>query len=73
MDSHEQFSVNFHKRSTLPITLKSKVFNQCVLPEYGAESQTLTKVSSHKLRATQKSMEKAMIKNRRSYKEYRSV
>ena len=50
-------------RSKLPICLKRKVFNQCVLPAltYGAETWTLTRRSMQRLQTTQRSMERCML------------
>lgn len=41
-------------KSKLPICLKRKMFDQCILPvlTYGAETLTLTKASASKLRDT---------------------
>lgn len=50
-------------KSDIPISLKRKVYNQCVLPvmTYGAETLTLTKKSANKLRVTQRAMERAIL------------
>lgn len=50
-------------RADIPISLKRKTFNQCVLPvlTYDAETLTLTKISIKKLQTTQRKMERAMI------------
>ena len=50
-------------KSNLPICLKRKVFNQCILPvmTYGAETLTLTVTSARKLRITQRKMERSML------------
>lgn len=50
-------------KGDLPICLKRKVFNQCVLPvmTYGAETLTLTTVSANKLKRTQRKMERSML------------
>ena len=50
-------------RSDIPVCLKRKVFNQCVLPvmTYGAETLTLTKKSINKLQVTQRAMERAIL------------
>lgn len=50
-------------RSDIPVCLKRKVFNQCILPvmTYGAETLTLTVASAKKLRITQRKMERSMI------------
>ena len=44
-------------------SLKRKVFDSCVLPvlTYGAETLTLTKASSSKLRVAQRAMERSML------------
>ncbi|KAA5634901.1 hypothetical protein F3G63_34400 [Pseudomonas aeruginosa] len=48
--------------SQIPQCLKTKVFNQCILPAmtYGAETWTLTAGLAHKLRVAQRAMERAM-------------
>lgn len=50
-------------RANIPIHLKRKAFNQCILPvlTYGAETLTLTKATAEKLRVTQRRMERSMI------------
>ena len=50
-------------KSDIPISLKRKAFNQCVLPvlTYGAETLTLTKLSMRKLQVTQRRMERSML------------
>lgn len=50
-------------KGALPICLKRKVFNQCVLPvlTYGAETLTLTKKTVSKIRITQRAMERSML------------
>ncbi|KAH1004409.1 hypothetical protein HUJ05_005225 [Dendroctonus ponderosae] len=50
-------------KSELPICLKRKLFNQCVLPvmTYGAETLTLTKKSINNIRTTQVAKEKSML------------
>jgi hypothetical protein len=50
-------------KSSIPMCLKRKVYNQCVLPvqTYGAETLTLTQKSANKLRVTQRAMERAML------------
>lgn len=47
----------------MPQCLKTKLFNQCVLPTmtYGAEAWTLTKETVHKMRVAQRAMERAML------------
>ena len=49
-------------KGDIPISLKRKVFDQCVLPVliYGAETLTLTKKSVSKIRVTQYVMERFM-------------
>ncbi len=49
--------------STIPQCLKTKVFEQCVLPvlTYAAETWTLTAGLVHKFRVTQRAMERAML------------
>jgi hypothetical protein len=48
---------------SIPQTLKTKVFNQCVLRgmTYGAETWTLTARLVHKFKVTQRAMERAML------------
>ena len=50
-------------KSRLPICLKRKVFDQCVLPvlTYGAETLTLTLTSARNLKVTQRKMERSML------------
>lgn len=50
-------------KSQIPQCLKTKVFNQCVLPilTYGAETWTLTKANMHKIKVAQRAMERAML------------
>ena len=50
-------------KADIPTTLKRKALNQCVLPilTYGAETLTLIKPSSEKLRVAQRRMEGSMI------------
>lgn len=50
-------------RSNLPICLKRKVFNQCVLPvlTYGAETLTLTRKNITKIQVMQRRMERSML------------
>ncbi|KAL3283461.1 hypothetical protein HHI36_006605 [Cryptolaemus montrouzieri] len=50
-------------KSDIPICLKRKVYNQCVLPvmTYGAETLTLTKKSANKVRVAQRAMERCML------------
>lgn len=49
--------------SRLPLCLKRKVFNQCVLPAmaYGSETWTLTTKIIQKLQTAQRSMERCML------------
>ena len=49
--------------SPLPQCLKSRAFDQCVLPvmTYGAETWTLTKGLVHKFQVAQRAMERAML------------
>ena len=50
-------------RSSLPLCLKRKVFNQCILPvmTYGSETWTLTKSLERKLVSAQRAMERIML------------
>ncbi|CAH2267236.1 jg14707 [Pararge aegeria aegeria] len=50
-------------KGDIPLCLKRKVFNQCVLPTmtYGAETWTLTKKVVHRLKVAQRAMERAML------------
>lgn len=50
-------------KTDIPICLKRKVFNQCVLPvlTYGAETLTLTKRTAQKVGVTQRAMERSML------------
>lgn len=50
-------------KSNIPICLKRKVFDQCVLPvlTYGAETLTLTKQTVNKIRIAQRKMERSML------------
>ena len=50
-------------RGNLPLCLKKKVFNQCVLPTmtYASETWTTNKKTENKLRTTQRAMERTMI------------
>src|ERR1700744_6356930 len=50
-------------KSKMNNSLKRKVFDSCVLPvlTYGAETLTLTKASSNKLRVAQRAMERSML------------
>lgn len=49
--------------SSIPQSLKTKVFDQCVLPvlTYGAETWTLTVKRIHRFKVTQRAMERAML------------
>ncbi len=49
--------------SNLPLSLKRKVYNQCILPvlTYGSEIRHLTKEQERKLRSAQKGMERKMF------------
>ncbi|XP_045460954.1 uncharacterized protein LOC123671253 [Harmonia axyridis] len=50
-------------KSNLPVCLKRRVFDQCILPvmTYGAETLTLTVTSAKKLRVAQRKMERSML------------
>lgn len=50
-------------KSKMPLHLKRKVFNQCVLPAmtYGCETWSLTKREIQKLQTAQRSMERSML------------
>ena len=50
-------------KSDLPQYLKTRVFNECVLPvlTYGSETWSLTETAMSKLKRTQRSMERSMI------------
>lgn len=50
-------------KSDIPICLKRKVYEQCVLPviTYGAETLILTKKSAENLRVAQRAMDRAMF------------
>lgn len=50
-------------RSEIPICLKRKIYDHCILPvlTYGAETLTLTKASCNRIRVTQRRMERAML------------
>ena len=50
-------------KSNMPLCLKRKVFNQCILPAltYGAETWTLTKRMVQKLQTAQRSMKRCML------------
>lgn len=55
--------LNYILKSDIPMCLKRKVFNQCVLPvlTYGAETLTLTKQTANKIRVAQRGMERSML------------
>ncbi len=48
----------------IPMSLRRKVYNQCVLPTmtYGSETWSITKYSETKLQSTQRAMEWQMLK-----------
>lgn len=50
-------------KSDIPVCLKRRVFDQCVLPvmTYGAETLTLTKKTIKRIRVTQRAMERSML------------
>jgi len=50
-------------KSNIPMCLKRKVFNQCVLTTmtYGSQTWAITKRMQERLRITQRSMERAMV------------
>ena len=50
-------------KSSLPICLKRKVYNQCMLPTtiYGSETWKPTKPTENKLRSAQRGMERSML------------
>ena len=50
-------------RGSLPVCLKRKVYNQCILPAmlYGCETWKLTKAMEMKLRSAQRAMERSML------------
>ena len=50
-------------KSNLPLSLKRKVYNQCVLPViiYGSETWSITKHLERKLRSAQRGMERIML------------
>ncbi len=51
---------NLVMNSNLPLSLKRKVYNQCILPvlTYGSETWRLTKELERKLRSAQRGMER---------------
>ena len=60
---HAFGNLNDIMRSKMPICLKRKVFNQCVLPAmtYGSETWAVTKKMEQKLTTAQHSMERSML------------
>ncbi len=54
---------NLVMNSNLPLPLKRKVYNQCILPvlTYGSETWCLTKELERKLRSAQRGMERKML------------
>ncbi len=54
---------NLVMNSNLPLSLKRKVYNQCILQvlKYGSETWRLTKELERKLRSTQRGMERKML------------
>ena len=50
-------------KSDIPLCLKRRVFDQCILPvmTYGSETSTLTKKSVNKVRVTQRAMERSLL------------
>ena len=63
MGRYLKFGSNDVFKSRLPQTLKTRVFNQCVLPvlTYACETWTLTVETIHRLKVAQRSMERAML------------
>jgi len=55
--------LHFIFKSKLPMCLKRKVYNQCVLPVmmYGCETWTLNAQTTQRLRVTQRAMERCML------------
>ena len=53
----------FLLKSDIPITLKRKIFNQCILPAmtYACETWTMTKAMEQRLAVTQHKMERSML------------
>lgn len=51
------------KNEDIPINLKRRVYNTCILPvtSYGLETMSLTKKSANKLRTSQRAMERSML------------
>ncbi len=54
---------NLIMNSNLPLSLKRKVYNQCILPvlTYGSETWRVTKELERKLRSPQRGMERRML------------
>ncbi len=54
---------NLVRNSNLPLSLKRKVYNHCILPvlTYGSETWRLTKELERKLRSAQRGMERRML------------
>ncbi len=54
---------NIVMNSNLPLSLKRKVYNQCILPvlTYGSETWRLTKELERKLRSAQRGMNRRML------------
>ena len=55
--------LNSIMKGDLPICLKTKVYNQCVIPTitYGSETWTTSPKMENKIRTTQRAMERAMV------------
>ena len=56
-------NLNEVMQSNMPLCLKKKVYNQCVLPAmtYGSETWAMTQRMEQKLRVAQHSMERSML------------
>ncbi len=54
---------NLVMNSNFPLSLKRKVYNQCILPvlTYGSETLRLTKELERKLRSAQRGMKRRML------------
>ncbi|XP_045465548.1 uncharacterized protein LOC123674648 [Harmonia axyridis] len=54
---------NVLRNPEIPINLKRKVFNTCILPvlTYGVETMKLTVHSGNRMRTTQRAIERAML------------
>ncbi len=54
---------NLVMNSNLPLSLKRKIYKQCILPvlTYGLETWRLTKELERKLRSAQRGMERSML------------